>query len=194
VSEELRIGTCSWKYDSWRGLVYSDATRINYLAEYAQRYDCVEVDQWFWSLYGPDKVVLPKPATVAEYAASVPASFRFGIKMPNALTMTHFRPKKKGDPLVRNPHFLSPDVLGAFMERLAPLQGKLGPLMFQFGYLNKKMVPSQSEFLDKLAAFADQLPGGHAWCIETGNPKYLNAAYFDCLRACGIAHVFLKGY
>jgi len=56
------------------------------LAECAQKYDCVEVDQWFWSLYGPDKVVLPKPAVVQEYAASVPESFRFGIKIPNALT------------------------------------------------------------------------------------------------------------
>ena len=47
---ELHIGTCSWKYDSWHGLVYSDAASANYLQEYAQKYDCVEVDQWFWSL------------------------------------------------------------------------------------------------------------------------------------------------
>ena len=55
----INIGTCSWKYESWRGLVYSDKPRINYLAEYAQKYDTVEVDQWFWSLHGPDKVSLP---------------------------------------------------------------------------------------------------------------------------------------
>ena len=50
----VRIGTCSWKYDAWRGLVYSQNPE-NYLQEYAKRYDCVEVDQWFWSLYGPDR-------------------------------------------------------------------------------------------------------------------------------------------
>lgn len=49
---DLHIGTCSWKYASWRGLVYSDAPHPNYLAEYARHYDTVEVDQWFWSLFG----------------------------------------------------------------------------------------------------------------------------------------------
>ena len=44
---ELRIGACSWKYPSWQGLVYSAAQGIDYLQEYAARYDTVEVDQWF---------------------------------------------------------------------------------------------------------------------------------------------------
>ena|SRR5208283_1605447 len=38
----LGVGTCSWKYPSWKGLVYSRAAGINYLAEYAQKYDSVE--------------------------------------------------------------------------------------------------------------------------------------------------------
>jgi uncharacterized protein YecE (DUF72 family) len=41
----LHIGTCSWKYPSWRGMVYSEAASPNYLYEYALKYDCVEVDQ-----------------------------------------------------------------------------------------------------------------------------------------------------
>ena len=32
----LRIGTCSWKFPSWSGLVYSAPKGINYLAEYAR--------------------------------------------------------------------------------------------------------------------------------------------------------------
>lgn len=31
----MHIGTCSWKFDAWRGLVYSDTVQ-NYLQEYAQ--------------------------------------------------------------------------------------------------------------------------------------------------------------
>ena len=50
MDEPLHIGTCSWKYPSWRGLVYSDVPHPAHLAEYAQHYDIVEVDQWFWSL------------------------------------------------------------------------------------------------------------------------------------------------
>ena len=135
----LHIGTCSWKYLSWCGLVYSDTPHPDYLQEYAQHYDTVEVDQWFWSLFGPDKVLLPNPTVAAEYAAVVPDSFRFGVKMPNALTLTHFHQAAKTDPLVPNPYFLSADLLNRTLECLAPMRGKLGPLMFQFGYLNKKI-------------------------------------------------------
>ncbi len=46
-SAMLRICTCSWKYPSWKGLVYTKASGIDYLAEYAKRYNTVEVDQWF---------------------------------------------------------------------------------------------------------------------------------------------------
>ena len=52
---ELRIGTCSWKYPSWRGLVYSAAQGINYLQEYAARFNTVEVGQWFWSVALTDR-------------------------------------------------------------------------------------------------------------------------------------------
>jgi len=34
-----------------------------------------------------------------------------------------------------NPHFLAPDLLRTFMDLLAPMRGKLGPPMLQFGYL-----------------------------------------------------------
>lgn len=194
MTSAIHIGTCSWKYPSWRGLVYSDAASLNYLQEYAQRYDTVEVDQWFWSLYGPDKVMLPQPKAVAEYAASVPEGFRFGVKLPNALTLTHFHQDAKSDPLVPNPHFLSVDLLKAFLDRIQPLHANLGPLMFQFGYLNKKMMLSQAEFLDRLGAFVSQLPTGYSWCIESRNPNYLNDAYFAFLREHNLAYVFLQGY
>jgi uncharacterized protein YecE (DUF72 family) len=193
MDTSLRIGTCSWKYDAWRGLVYSDKP-ANYLQEYAQRYDCVEVDQWFWSLYGPQKVVLPNPKVVKEYAAAVPDTFRFAVKLPNALTMTHFHQTQKTDALVPNPHFLSVDLLNRTLERLAPLGTKLGPLMFQFGYLNRQKMASQAEFLDRLKAFVTQLPPGYTWCLEPRNPNYLNDRYFAFLREHSLAHVWLQGY
>lgn len=59
----LHLGTCSWKYESWRGVVYSDA---------------------------------PHPDTVADYAAAVPPDFRFGVKMPNALTLERLKQRLAG--------------------------------------------------------------------------------------------------
>jgi uncharacterized protein YecE (DUF72 family) len=43
----IRIGTCSWKYDSWKGIVYSESKSKNYLKEYSQKFNTVEIDQWF---------------------------------------------------------------------------------------------------------------------------------------------------
>lgn len=40
----MRIGTCSWKYDSWKGLVYPDFGEFNYLEEYSRHYNTVEID------------------------------------------------------------------------------------------------------------------------------------------------------
>lgn len=92
----IRTGTCSWKYDSWRGLVYSNERGINYLKEYSQHFNSVEIDQWFWSLHSMTSVSLPKEKDVIDYTASVPADFRFTIKVPNSITLTHHY-KKAGD-------------------------------------------------------------------------------------------------
>lgn len=194
MTPNLQIGTCSWKFPAWKGIVYSGRRGANLLAEYAERYGCVEVDQWFWSLFGPDKVALPQLRAVAEYADSVPADFRFGVKVPNALTLTHLRPARPGDPLVSNPHFLSPELLRAFWERLEPMRGKLGPLMLQFGYLNRQMIDSQAAFLERLDAFARELPPGATWCVETRNPAWLNESHFRFLRERGLGHVWEQGY
>ena len=194
MNPQFHIGTCSWKYDSWRGIVYSGEQGANLLSEYARKYGCVEIDQWFWSLFGPEKVALPQAGAVAGYASSVPDGFRFGVKLPNALTLTHFHRDSKSEPLLPNPHFLSVGLLQQFLERLEPMRGKLGPLMLQFGYLNKQMMASQASFLERLDAFVKRLPPAYLWCVETRNPNWLNDAYFDFLRERGLSHVWQIGY
>ncbi|MGD8628097.1 MAG: DUF72 domain-containing protein [bacterium] len=191
---ELRIGTCSWKYDSWKGLIYPEKPRINHLKEYAAHYDTVEIDQWFWSLHGPDKVSLPRPDVVRAYVDSVPENFKFSVKVPNSITLTHFYRKSRTEPLTPNPHFLSPTLMREFVESLAPMGDRLGPLMLQFEYLNRQKIASQDEFLDKLGNFMSACPDGFTYCVETRNPTYLNTAYFDFLARKGMGHVFLQGY
>ncbi len=191
---QLRIGTCSWKYASWEGLVYSGPRPDNYLREYAGQFSTVEIDQWFWSLFGVDEVALPSPETVAEYLAVVPPDFKFSIKMPNSLTLTHFYRKSGKDPLVKNPYFLSADVLKQFLALIAPLKAHLGPLMFQFEYLNRRKMPSQAEFQKRFSRFLQTAPAGYSWGIEVRNPNYLNRDYFDFLGENDLRHVFLQGY
>jgi uncharacterized protein YecE (DUF72 family) len=191
---ELRFGTCSWKFDSWRGLVYPETGRFDYLKEYARRYNTVEIDQWFWSLHAPGKVTLPQPAVVKGYADAVPPNFRFSVKVPNSVTLTHYYRSSRSEPLVENPHFLSAEVFGEFLELLVPMRDRLGPLMFQFEYLNKKKMPSRDEFTARFGRFTASLPKGYTYAIEIRNPNYLDKAYFDFLGEAGLYHVFIHGY
>ena len=191
---DIRIGTCSWKYPSWHGLVYSAPGGIDYLAEYAERYDTVEIDQWFWSLFGSDRIRLPSPSDVASYRAAVPDHFRFSVKVPNAIALTHFYRKARSDPLEPNPWFLSVELFERFLAAIDPLSDALGPLMFQFEYLNRQKMASQADFEDRFGAFVSGLPEGLQYALEIRNPNYLNDSLFDFLERTGIAPVLLQGY
>jgi uncharacterized protein YecE (DUF72 family) len=196
----LRLGTCSWKYDSWKGLLY-DAGKTyradNYLADYAKHLTTVEIDQWFWSLF-PTGVTLPATDTVKQYAESVPDDFRFTVKAPNAITLTHYyakQPKSAAEFANRpNDQFLDLDLLSRFLERLSPLGSKLGPIMFQFEYLNKTKMPSLAAFLERLDRFLAGAPKGFQYAIEMRNPNWLSPALFDLLARHGAGFVFLEGY
>ncbi len=197
----LRIGTCSWKYASWKGLIYDERKAYRpdeYLADYAQHLNTVEVDQWFWSLF-PATVRLPEPHVVRLYAQIVPDDFIFTVKAPNALTLTHFYSKPASGAAAAfagkpNRHFLSLTLLEAFLDRLAPLGRKLGPVMFQFEYLNRQKMPSAAAFIEQFDAFITRAPKGFQYAVETRNPNYLSPAFFEFLARRGLGFVYLDGY
>jgi uncharacterized protein YecE (DUF72 family) len=196
----LRIGTCSWKYDSWKGLYYDPARKYradDYLPDYARHLGSVEVDQWFWSLF-PGGVRLPESKTVETYAASVPEDFVFTVKAPNSLTLTHYYAKQPaqyaacaGRP---NDHFLSVGLLEEFLDRLSPLGKKLGPVMFQFEYLNLRKMPSKAAFFERFGEFIDRAPKGFRYALETRNPNYLSREFFEFLKGRGVGYVYIEGY
>jgi uncharacterized protein YecE (DUF72 family) len=190
------MGTCSWKYESWEGIVYPQEGKYNFLQEYAKHFDTVEVDQWFWSLFGTDKIKLPETKTVNEYKEAVPGDFKFTIKIPNSITLSHFytHGKPKGAPLEPNPHFFSVDLFNRFLERIEPLKEQTGVLMFQFEYLNRQKMSSQGEFLQRFGEFIRQCPQDYKYAVETRNPNYLNEKYFRFLNDTGMYHVFVHGY
>jgi len=190
----LLIGSCSWKFPSWEGLVYSAAKDINYLKEYALRYKTVEVDQWFWSLFEGNDVKLPRDEDLRSYSESVPKDFRFSVKVPNSLTLTHYYRKRKSDPLSANPYFLSLELWQAFRSRLEPMADRLGPLIFQFEYLNKDKMKSQRYFLELLGAFFKRILSDDIIVVEVRNPNYLNLDYFSFLENHRVCPVLLQGY
>lgn len=193
----LRLGTCSWKFPSWQGLVYSQATDIDYLAEYARRYRTVEIDQWFWSLFDTDKIGMPRTETIAAYLASVDDAFRFTIKAPNSVTLTHFyrRGSQKGSG--PNPYFLSVELFADFLAKIAPMRAQTGCVMLQFEYLNKQKMSGVDELCDRLDGFLGAVRERvEPWplAIELRNPNYLRKPYFELLARHRVPHVYCHGY
>lgn len=176
-------------------MIYPEIEKFNYLKEYSNHFNTVEIDQWFWSLFAPSKATLPQRKVVTEYKNSVPEGFLFTIKVPNSLTLTHYYRKNKSEDLIKNPYFLSADLFRQFIESIKPLHNQIGCLIFQFEYLNKDKMASQSLFQNLIYEFfikltGTQLPIG----IEIRNPNYLNKSFFELLEQLKIIPVLLEGY
>jgi uncharacterized protein YecE (DUF72 family) len=190
----IRIGTCSWKYDSWKGIVYPDKEVFNFLEEYSKHFNTVEVDQWFWSLFEPKKAMLPKEGDVKSYAKSVPDDFRFTIKIPNSITLTHFYNRNKSATLKQNPFFFSTELFDEFLETLKPMKKKIGVLMFQFEYLNKQKISGLVEFIERFEAFIEGINNKFTYGVEIRNPNFLKKPFFEFLKRNDLAMIFLQGY
>jgi uncharacterized protein YecE (DUF72 family) len=192
--ERVHIGSCSWKFPSWEGLVYSAKEGIDYLSEYAEHFDTVEIDQWFWSLFGPDTIGMPKVDDVARYLAAVPEDFRFTIKVPNSVTLTHFYKRDPKHGGTENPYFLSRPLMQDFLSYIEPMREQTAVLMFQFEYLNKQKMRDLSAFKERIAPFLEHLPGGWTYGMETRNPQYLTEDFFEFLSNRDLATVLVDGY
>ena len=189
----LRFGTCSWKYPSWVGIVYS-GVEANFLAEYSARYPTVEIDQWFWSLFDTDSIGLPQVDTVAEYLSAVPDDFQFTIKAPNSVTLTHFYKKGGQRDVGENPYFLSPKLFADFLDRISPMKTQTALIMLQFEYLNRQKMSGPDEFLRQLDAFFEEVGAEWPLGVEIRNPNFLKDPYFKTLSARGVTPVFCEGY
>ena len=191
----LRFGTCSWKFPSWAGLVYSREYHYaaDYLPEYAEHFSTAEIDSWFYHM--------PTAGEVAEYKDKVPDSFRFTCKVPRDLTLTHHRAsagrqgtqsRRSGKPPATGPpneQFLSLRLFEEFAEITAPLHGQIDAMMFQFEYLNKQKMGSAGEFIDRFGAFIKDIDPALPVGLEIRNGNYLTEEYFRFLSAAGLIPV-----
>lgn len=106
-----RIGCAGWSIGRHDAALFDDGDSV--LARYATRFDCVEINS---SFYRPHR-----PATYARWAASVPAAFRFSVKLPR--TITHDARLQRCGPALEG--FLAAaghlgDRLGALLVQLPP--------------------------------------------------------------------------
>ncbi|MGZ8413013.1 MAG: DUF72 domain-containing protein, partial [Gemmatirosa sp.] len=105
-SSSFRIGTAGWSLP--KAEQHAFPGEGTHLERYAARFPAVEINS---SFYRPHR-----PATYARWAASVPADFRFAVKVPR--TITHERRLRDVD-----------DLLDAFLGEARGLGASLGCLL-----------------------------------------------------------------
>ena len=142
------LGCPMWAHTEWVGRFYrSDARRPDYLPQYASVFNAVEGNTTFYGL--------PSKESVARWAAESPPGFRFCFKFPRVVTHEASLEGCDGD-------------VADLLERLAPLGGKIGPLLIQ---LPASFGPSR---LDVLDLFLGNLPGGFTYAVEVRHRAFFN--------------------
>jgi len=185
----LRLGTSSWTFPGWAGIVYDRAASQTVLARhglaaYAHHplLRTVGVDRGYYR---------PVPlADLRAYADAVPEDFRFLVKADRLLTS----PTDPGDGTFRglNACFLDPtyaieEVIGPLVEGLG---AKAGPLVFQFEPISPGLVGGREAFAARLHGFLDALPPGPAYAVELRTPALLTDAYARALESTRTSHCF----
>jgi uncharacterized protein YecE (DUF72 family) len=191
------FGTSSWKYEGWLGSIYT-ARRYqtrgklsrkkfeeNCLAEYAATFPIVCGDFAFYQF--------PSADYWARLFESTPADFRFGLKVPEDITVAawpgHARyGTRSGE---TNPSFLDAEIFERhFAQLLRPYRDRVATLIFEFGTFNTSTFATPDQFMTRLDAFLAALPAGFRYAVEIRNPEYLIPEYLELLSARNVAHVF----
>ena len=179
----IHLGTSSWSFPGWTGLVYAprdgkpeSEQRLarGGLAAYARHplFGSVSLDRTFYAPLLANEY--------AAYAAAVPDTFRFVVKAPAAITDPFKRGGNSG--LVRgdNPTFLDATTAAAVCvaPAVAGLGAKLGAIVFQFPPLGRALLTDVPRLVARLVAFVaalprprtDGLPHGPAIALEIRDP------------------------
>jgi uncharacterized protein YecE (DUF72 family) len=163
----LRLGTSAFTAAGWEGTFYPAGMKsADFLAFYAQHFDAVEVDSTYYRI--------PSLSTTRAWYSKTPKGFLFAAKIPQ--TITHENVLQGCE-----------DELKRFLAVMDALGEKLGPLLLQFPYFNKKAFSSVDDFLVRLAPFLKTLPKSYRFAIEVRNKNWLVPKFLEALRDRGVA-------
>jgi len=195
--EGIFIGTSSWKYEGWLGMLYTPErymtrgriSRAKFektcLAEYAEVFKTVCLDGGFYQF--------PTAKMLDGIFAQAPEDFRLAIKVTEDITVRQFPSlarygKRAGR---RNERFLDADLfVASFLGPLAPYRARTGAIIFEFSQFHEGEWEKLSEFVEALDAFLGRLPKGWDYAVEVRNRGLLRAEYFEVLRRHGVSHTF----
>jgi uncharacterized protein YecE (DUF72 family) len=190
LSPRIHLGTSSWSFPGWTGLVYAargskpaseQALARQGLAAYAAHplFRTVSLDRTFYAPLTQQEF--------ARYAAQVPAHFRFVVKAPAAVTDAMVRKPGSGEPARDNPLFLDATAAAATFIRpaLDGLREKAGPLVFQFPPLGHRLLSDVPKLTARIAAFIAALPRGPLYAVEVRDPQLVCEGFARSLEDAG---------
>jgi len=164
---DIRIGTSAFTAAGWPGTFYPKGLpEREYLTFYATKFDTVEIDSTFYRT--------PALTTVKGWYAKTPPGFLFAAKVPQVITHEKVLVDCEAE-------------FKQFVDTMDLLGDKLGPLLFQFGYFNKKVFVGVNDFIARLRPFLKKLPKGHKFAVEIRNKNWLVPQFVEALRERGIA-------
>ena len=155
------IGCAGWSLPSAQSHRFPDGN--SHLERYAQRFNGVEVNSSFYRAH--------LPATYRRWAASVPANFRFAVKIPR--TISHERRLRS---------------VGPELEVFLGQAGELGPKM---ACLLLQLPPSLAYTPSIALPFFDQLARLHQGPVacEPRHPSWFQLGVARALRDRGVSRV-----
>lgn len=183
----LRMGTSSWSFPGWRGIVYPRAASASELAreglrDYARHplLRTVGIDRTYYA-----------PVAVDEwkrYASQLPSDFLCCIKAP--ATVTSFTVTGAGTPIA-NPDFLNVErfVEDLIEPCLTHFAGHAGPFILQFPPIARRATLEPHAFAEMLDRFLERLPRDAEYAVEIRDRSLMTDTYRRVLARNAAVHV-----
>jgi len=152
---KIHVGTSGYAYKEWKGKFYPEkVSPKEMLRYYSGRLDTVEINNTFYHM--------PRESVLISWAGQVPDDFVFALKAPQVIT--HLKRLRN---VVQEVEYL--------FTTLSVLEGKLGPVLFQFP---KSFRADRTALQD----FLGLIPGGMPCAFEFRSPSWLDDEVLDLLR------------
>lgn len=189
----LYLGTSSWNFPGWKGLVYGAKSPEKHLSAeglpaYARHplFASVGLDRTY---YGPLEA-----GQFRHLALQLPERFRLLVKAHEDCSLARFPIHKRygrrageKNPLFLDPVYAREMVVEPALEGLGP---HLGPILFQFPPQNIAEFGGPVGFAQQLYSFLEALPEGVLYAIELRNPELLTPTYAAVLDRLEASHCF----
>lgn len=175
---EIHLGTSSWAFPGWRGIVYDRVASQKTLSRHGLRaysrnplLRAVAVDRTY---YGPIPV-----SEFRAYAEQVPGAFRFLVKAHEELT-------RPGERYLDRTYALD-EVIGPAIEGL---RAKAAVLLLQFPPQSVRGLGGPLRLAEDLHRFLRDLPREILYAVELRNPELLTPRYLEALEEASACHCY----